>query len=62
MSQQPKPRPTRVTIFLSTPCADTTCRHPYNWHVPGGICQAGDEKHCGCIAFAIPATTEEPAR
>ncbi|MDQ0943299.1 hypothetical protein [Streptomyces sp. V1I1] len=45
---------TEPRLTLSTPCA--ACPHPYNWHIPGGQCQAGDEeKHCGCIAFAVPA-------
>lgn len=42
--------------YLSTPCADPTCRHPYNWHVPGGVCQS---PICQCIAYAQP-TKETP--
>lgn len=56
MTQQPKARPARVTLYLSTPCAVTTCRHPYNWHTASGCTAATEANRCSCIAFAIPAT------
>ena len=47
MTQRP------AIIYLSTPCA--VCHHPYNWHTPGGMCQADDDvTRCDCIAFAVP--------
>lgn len=42
--------------YLSTPCAVSTCRHPYNWHPPGGLCSVPE---CPCIAYATPAPKKE---
>ncbi|MDP5310443.1 MULTISPECIES: hypothetical protein [Streptomyces] len=60
MSQQPKARPAPITLYLSTPCAVTTCHHAYNWHKSEGC----EVETCECIAFATPApaATEEPQR
>lgn len=42
------PQPARPT--LSTPCATPECDHPYNWHIPGGVCSV---EGCFCKAFAV---------
>ncbi|MFI5814882.1 hypothetical protein ACIA7S_28485 [Streptomyces sp. NPDC051643] len=48
MPKNTRTRP-RHPISLSTDCA---CGHTYNWHIPGGVCQA---PKCVCKKFTARA-------
>jgi hypothetical protein len=45
------PKPTPMTVYLSTPC--TTCDHTLNWHRNDVGCTVGD---CACGRFAEPTS------